>query len=108
MDKLVKRVTVVQGSKEHRHATVVYENDDEADDEHESHPFRPLEKAVRHLLRAELIMAQEAYDRHVKSAARRGNGWLLDAPTNVLRAQEKGVKELRKISSIDYDEDDGE
>ena len=35
MDKLVKRVTVVQGSKEHRHATVVYENDDEADDEHE-------------------------------------------------------------------------
>ena len=53
-------------------------------------------------------MAQEAYDRHVKSASRRGNGWLLDAPTNVLRAQEKGVKELRKISSIDYDEDDGE
>jgi hypothetical protein len=108
MDKLVKRVTVVQGSKEHRNSTVVYENDDEADDEHESHPLRPLEKAFRHLLRAELIMAQEAYDRHVKSASRRGNEWLLDAPTNVLRAQKKGLTELRKINSIAYDEDEGE
>jgi hypothetical protein len=108
MDKLVKRVTVVQGDKGHRHATIVYENDDELEDEEESHPLRPFEKLVRHLLKAELVMAQEAYDRHTKSATRRGNGWLRDAPTNILRAQEKGLTELRKISSIEFDEDDGE
>ena len=109
MDKLVKRVTVVQGSKGHRHSTVVYENDDDMEDEYESHPFRPLEKAVRYMLKADLVMAQEAYDRHVKSASRGGDDWVLDAPSNILKVQEKGLKEVRKIDSIAYDdEDEGE
>ncbi len=108
MDKLVKRVTVVQGGKGHRHSTVVYEHDDDTE-EHDLHPLRPLEKAVRYMLKADLIMAQEAYDRHVKSASRGGDDWVLDAPSNILKAQEKGLKEVRKINSIAYDdEDEGE
>ncbi len=108
MDKLVKRVTVVQGGKGHRHSTVVYEHDDDTG-EHDWHPFRPLEKAVRHMLKADLIMAQEAYDRHVKSASRGGDEWVLDVPSNIMKAREKGLKEVRKINSIAYDdEDEGE
>jgi hypothetical protein len=60
MDKLVKRVTVVQGSGEHRRSTVVFESDEDTDDEHERRSFGSLERAVRHMLKAELIRAQEA------------------------------------------------
>src|SRR2546422_2182203 len=33
MDKLVKRVTIIHGSGEHRRAEMVYEHDDDSDDE---------------------------------------------------------------------------
>jgi len=111
MDKLVRRVTVVQGSGEQRRSTVVYENEDDTDDDHEQRTFRPLERAIRHFLKAELIMAQEAYSRHMKSASRGGSDWLLEGPSNILRAQRKGLKEVRKVASLAYDdedEDDGE
>jgi hypothetical protein len=111
MDKLVKRVTVVQGSGEHRRSTVVYESDDDADDDDDRRTFGSLERAIRHMLKAEMIMAQEAYNRHVKSASRGGSNWLLDGPSNILRAQRKGLKEVRKVASLVYegeDEDEGE
>lgn len=107
MDKLVKRVTVVQGSGEHRRSTVVYESDEDVDDdEHERRSFGSLERAIRHMLKAELVMAQEAYNRHVKSASRGGSNWLLDGPSNILRAQRKGLKEVRKVASLVYDDED--
>jgi|ERR1700730_9711840 hypothetical protein len=107
MDKLVKRVTVVQGG-EHPQATIVYEKDEEDNEEQEQESFlRPLERAVRHMLKAELIMAQEAYERHVKSAARGKDHWLLDAPSNLLNAHRKGLKEVRKAAS-EHDEDEDE
>jgi tRNA pseudouridine-54 N-methylase len=107
MDKLVKRVTVVQGG-EHPQSTVVYESDEEDRMEREEASFlKPLERAVRHMLKADLIMAQDAYERHVKSAARGKDRWLLDAPSNMLNAQRKALKEVRKAaSSIDEDEED--
>jgi hypothetical protein len=108
MDKLVKRVTVVQGSGEHRRSTVVFESDEDTDDEHERRSFGSLERAVRHMLKAELIRAQEAYSRHVKSASRGGSDWLIDGPSNILRAQRKGLKEVRKVASLVYDDEDEE
>ena len=44
--------------------------------------------------------------RHVKSASRGGGNWLLDGPSNILRAQRKGLKEVRKVASLVYDDDD--
>jgi hypothetical protein len=112
MDKLVKRVTVVQGGGEHRRSTVVYESDDDdVDDDHERRSFGPLERAIRHMLKAELVMAQEAYDRHIKSASRGGSNWLLEGPSNIMRAQRKGLKEVSKVASMVYegeDEDEGD
>ena len=108
MDKIVRRVTVVQGAGEARQSTVVYESDeDDLDDEYEA-PFRPLERFVRHMLKADLITAQEAYDRHVKSASRGKDRWLLDAPSNILNAQRKGYREVRKAALESESEDDGD
>jgi hypothetical protein len=111
MDKLVKRVTVVRGSGEHRHSAVVYESDEDTDDEHEQRWFGTLERAIRHMLKAEVIAAQEVYNRHLKSASRGGSSWLLEGPSNILRAQRKGLKEVRKVASLVYsdeDEDEGD
>jgi len=115
MDKLVRRVTVVQGGGEHRNATIVYERDRDDDDdnnddfEHEASSFfRPLERAVRHLLKAEVIMAQEAYERHLKSASQGRQQWMLDMPSNILNAERKGLKELRKAEKEVAHEDEGD
>ena len=64
MDKLVRRVTVVQRSGDNREATVVY-NSEEDDKKGETPRFEGLERSVRHLLKAQVIAAQEAYQRHL-------------------------------------------
>ena len=103
MDKLVRRVTVVQGGGEK--AKVVYESKEDEDEP----GFRPLERAVRHMLKADLIRAQEAYDRHVVSAAKGRGAWLVDAPSNMAEASRKAEKEARKASpNYDEDEDEGD
>jgi hypothetical protein len=119
MDKLVKRVTVVQGSGGNRHANVVYKSDDDEDedmDEGFGHPsFKRLERSVRHLLKAQVIAAQEAYQRHLDSSEKGGNSWLYDAPTNMMKARRKALKEMRKAApfgrvkvEVEDDEDDGD
>ena len=111
MNKLVRRVTVVQGSGEHRQAKVAYESDDEDEDLEESPVpiFKPLERAVRHFLKAQVIAAQEAYQHHLESAKKGGHSWVVDDPINFMKARRKAVKEIRKASKIDFDdEDDGD
>ena len=75
MDKLVRRVTVVQSSGEHRDAKVVYENDEDEDTDDDSPGtphFKRLERSVRHMLKAQVIAAQDAYQRHLDSVAKGG------------------------------------
>ena len=112
MDKLVKRVTVVQGSGENRQANVVYKSDDEDD---ESPGLNRLEKSIRHYLKAQVIAAQEAYQRHMDSVAKGGSSWLYEEPGNLMKARRKGMKEMRKASPFklmkfgpDEDEDEDE
>jgi hypothetical protein len=117
MDKLVRRVTVVQGSGEHRQANVVY-NSEEADDEDQETPrFKGLERSVRHLLKAQVIAAQEAYQRHLESVEKGGNSWLVEDPFNLMKARRKAMKEARKAAPFklmkfgndeDEDEDEGD
>src|SRR5437764_854970 len=90
MDKLVRRVTVVQRSGDTRERTVVYEDPDERHDEEnrrKTSPWlRPVEHIARHLLKAQLVGYQDAYQRYLNSARRRRNGWLYDAPSNYMKA----------------------
>jgi hypothetical protein len=100
MDKLVRRVTVVEGSGGNRHAKVVYENEDYS---HEP-ALHPIERVVRHLLKADLIRAQEAYQSHLDSAAKGSDAWLADAPRNIAEANRKGLEEARKAWPSEEDE----
>jgi hypothetical protein len=107
MDKLVRRVTVVQRDGDTRQSSVVYENEEE--DEDSDVRFPSLERAVRHLLKAELILSQEAYERHLRSTSRRKGSWLLDAPSNLLHAINKAGKEVSKagrVAGLDDNDDD--
>src|SRR5215470_275590 len=109
MDKLVKRVTVVQGSGEHRTANVVYKSDEEEEDGGENR----LERTIRHILKAQVIGAQEAYQRHLDSVAKGGKSWIFDEPSNFMKAQKKAMKEMRKAApfkmpKIKVEDDDDE
>jgi len=116
MDKIVRRVTVVQGSGDNRDAKVVYKHDDDDEDfdDSSSEPnFNRLERSVRHMLKAQMIAAQEAYQNHIDSVGKEGNAWLFDAPRNMMKARQKAMKEMRKASPFktkvefeDADEED--
>jgi hypothetical protein len=114
MEKSVRRVTVVQGSGENRQANVVYKSDDE--EEGESSPaLNKLEKYVRHYLKAQVIGAQDAYQRHVDAVAKGGNSWIVEEPFNQMKARRKAQKEMKKAPSFfslmnpgDDDEDEGD
>jgi hypothetical protein len=112
MDKLVRRVTVVQGSGENRQANVVYRSDEEDD---ESPTLRRLEKTVRHMLKAQVIASQEAYQRHIEAVEKGGNSWLYEEPRIFMKARRKAMKEMKKAAPFkmmtfgpdqDDDEDD--
>lgn len=113
MDKLVKRVTIVERSGQTREAKVVYNLNDEDDDEEGMPSLHNLERSVRHLLKADLIAAQEAYQRHLASLEKGGSAWLNEGPRNLMRAQRKAMKEASKASpfgsvKVHIDEDDEE
>jgi hypothetical protein len=91
MDKLVRRVTVVQGHD----AKLVYQSEDDFFDSEGKPNLKKLEEGVRHMLKAQVIVAQEAYDRHLESAKKDGNAWLTDVPANFMKARKKAIKEMR-------------
>ena len=94
LDNLVRRVTVVHGSGENRRTEVIYEKDEEEDDENLK--FKRLERGIRHMLKAQLIAAQEAYQRHLNSVEKGGTSWMTEAPRNMIGATVKGAGEVRK------------
>jgi hypothetical protein len=105
MHKLVRRVTVVKVSGENREAKVVYEGEHE-DDENEP-SMESFERGVRRLLKADLIRAQEAYDRHVKSASRSGKGeWLFDVPSNIVKSILKAERDTREGAKGEHEKEE--
>ena len=57
-----------------------------------------LERSVRHFLKAQVIAAQEAYQRHLESVEKGGNSWLVEDPFNLIKARRKAMKEARKAA----------
>jgi hypothetical protein len=116
MDKLVRRVTVVQGSGENRHSNVVYKSDEDEDFDDATEPlipFKRIERGVTRLLKAQVVAAQDAYQRHLGSVEKGGGSWLYDAPGNFMKTEWKALKEIRKAAGIprvkfDEDEDEGD
>lgn len=56
--------------------------------------LKPLEQLERRLLRANEDFAGELLRRHNRSNAERRDGWLYDAPANLLRAESKFFQRL--------------
>lgn len=95
MDKLVKRVTVVQGGADTPAAITVYERPRKGGGKG-SILIRPLERATRRLAKADMIYSQEILRRHDASNRLRRDGWLLDAPENIVKSGRKAYNEARK------------
>lgn len=123
MDKLVNRVTVVQGSGRAREAKTVY---DSRDEDFPTIPIDPIVRTVtvleggaakvvfrsrkfaeredswqldeglmRRFLKADMIRAQETYRNHLESATH-DKLWWLDLPGNMVRAFLKADHKVRK------------
>lgn len=109
MDKIVRRVTVVEQGGQHDKPKVVYSND--RDDEDDDSPdLHPLERRVRRFLKAQVVQSQEAYQQHLNSAAKGGTAWIYDGPRNLMRARRKAMKDLGmhgpfKDPDVDDEED---
>ena len=95
MDKLVRRVTLIQRNGDKREASTVYQ---EPEKKVKKGWTRPLERIARRMLKADLIYAQERLRRHDESNRRRSNGWLIEAPKNIIEARRARLKEARKAS----------
>ena len=95
MDKLVRRVTVVQRSSDDPQAVAVFEQPRKKRRK-VSVWTRPLERAARRLIQAEVIFGQELLRRGEESTRRRQDGWLLEAPANISESGRKAYNEARK------------
>src|SRR5262249_20861803 len=79
MDSLVKRVTVIQRSGDKTEPLEVYQ-EPRKKRRKMSVVARPLERAARRLVRADVVFGQELLRRGEDSTRRRRDGWLLEAP----------------------------
>jgi hypothetical protein len=97
MDKLVKRVTMIDrsGDNTQPRAVTVYK---EPRRERAKVSFLtwPFERAARRMARAQIIFGQEVLRRHYESNRRRRDGWLLEGPANVLESGRRAYNETRK------------
>lgn len=57
--------------------------------------LRPLERATRRVVNAQIQTAQSYRDRHSRSNEKKRDGWIQDLPVNVVRAYQRGGKALK-------------
>ena len=92
MAKLVGRVTVVNPN-----GTAMTLFKTKRRKKRVSRAARPIERVVFHQLEGGDAFSSDLLRRHRRSRRKRRNGWLRHAGTNVLKAQQKGWKKLRRI-----------
>jgi uncharacterized protein DUF6312 len=95
MDDLVRRVIVIERHDHTRHASTVYEHEPKRSSR-VSVLTRPLERTARRLVKADIIFRQELLRRHEESNRRRRDGWILEAPANIIEAGREAYNEARK------------
>ena len=92
---LVRRITVLKSSGETVEAVTVHQ-------EPRKRPrvsawTSPIERAARRLVRAQVVFGQEVLRRHNRSNRHRRDGWLLEAPANLIESGRKAFNdEVRK------------
>jgi hypothetical protein len=99
MDKIVRRVTVVRRNADGNEVVAVY-REPKKPTRKVSEWSRPLERAVRHLIRADATFGDVVSRLHDKSSRKRRDGWLFDLPGNVMKAQRKSYNKARKAVPV--------
>ena len=94
MAELISRVTLIKRGGDEVEATTIFRQPQGR--RKVSAIGRPLERIARHLVRAQLAFSEEAASRHESSTRRRRDGWLIDAPTNIVESGRKAYNEVRK------------
>jgi hypothetical protein len=97
MDKLVRQITLVRLGGENTQASVIYKGQRKRRRK-VSALGRPLERVARRLSDAQLAFGEEAVRLHNKSTRKRRDGWLWDAPINVIKSQRKAYNQARKAA----------
>lgn len=94
MDKIVRRITVIQlnGKGAEAGAETVYKK--KGKKRKSSKGLSPLEKVARRVLKARKVFADEMLDRHERESRKRKDGWLREAPRINLKAGRKAFKKL--------------
>jgi hypothetical protein len=103
MDDIVKCVTVIRGSGPTREAKVIFRSPYWAD---RNDSWQSFERGVRRFLKADLVRAQEAYNRHVDSARDAGKTWWLDIPANIAKSFIKAEEQVREEKRQDKVKDE--
>jgi hypothetical protein len=96
VDKNVRRITAVSRSGTGSESVVIYR--DPKKKRKVSALSSPFEKVVRRLINASVKGYTEAQRRHEKSNSERRDGWLRDAPENIIKSSRKAYNESRKIA----------
>jgi hypothetical protein len=94
MGDLISRVTVIHRSGGESDAVTVYREPRKR--RRTSTIIKPLERATRHLIRAQVVFGQEVLRRNDRANRRRRDGWLVDAPATVVESGRKAHNEARK------------
>lgn len=92
---LVNRITVLERSGDTVEAVTVHQEPRKR--RKVSAWTSPIERAARRLVRAQVVFGQEVLRRHNRSNRRRRDGWLLEAPANLIESGRKAFnEEVRK------------
>ena len=93
-DDLIRRITLIQRGGDTRETVTVFRKRQKR--RKVSVLGRPIERAARRLVRAQIVFGHEVLRRHDRANRRRRDGWLVEAPGIVLDAGRKAYNEARK------------
>ena len=95
MSKLIDRVTVLRRDGGDPEPVTVYRRS-AGKSRKGSFLLRPVERAARSLVRAQVVFGQEILKRGDRASAKRRDGWLIEAPATIAKSARKAYNEGRK------------
>jgi hypothetical protein len=97
MPRFIARITVVTPGAAGSSASQVLYKPKKKKKRKLSRWARPFERLQRRLLEAQQVYSDEMLDRNRRSNRKRKDGFLRDGSINMLKAQRKALKRLKKL-----------
>ena len=100
MNKLVKRVTLIKRTGAEVEAVRIYTSGKKKKKRKVSGLVAPLERAVRKLVNANVVLGQETIRRSNKANRKRRDGWFFDAPVIAAKSGRSAYNQARKADPL--------